>query len=116
MSLCNKDAKSIQHIIWVKCDKWAGLFLVTSNNVASHFLSFYLTGLSAQVNRVWRVMWLALTKAIWMHRNRVIFKGCQVDEVEIFLQPNCKFGVGQDLWGLGFKKHLQNGVCTLLTA
>jgi len=69
--LFNKDTKSIQHImsscevaqrLWVKCDKWVGLFSVTSNDIASHFLSFYLIGLSAQTNRVWRGMWLALLR------------------------------------------------------
>jgi len=86
--LCNKDAKSIQHImlsgevaqrLWVKCDKWTTLFLVTGNNIAGQFLSFYLTGLSPQINRMWREMWLALTKVIWMYRNKVIFEGGQRD-------------------------------------
>jgi len=48
---------------------------VTSNDIASHFLNFYFTRLSAQANRVWRGMWLALTKAIWMNKNMIIFEG-----------------------------------------
>jgi len=28
-------------------------------------------------------MWLAITKAIWTQRNRIIFDGGQVDEIEI---------------------------------
>jgi len=60
---CNKDAEFIQHImlscevaqrLWVKCDKWAWLFSVTSNDIATHFLSFYFIGLSAQANHTWR--------------------------------------------------------------
>jgi len=52
-----------------------------------------------------------------MHKNRIIFEGGKVDEVEIFLQTQLqawswtKFG-----GGLGFKEHLQNGFCTLLIA
>ena len=59
-------------------------FTVISNNIASHFPNFYLTRLSAQVSHVWRGIWLKLAKAIWMYKNRVIFEGGQVDEVEIF--------------------------------
>ena len=29
-------------------------------------------------------MWMTLTKAIWTHRNRIIFEGGKLDEIEIF--------------------------------
>ena len=77
---------------------------MTSNDIASHFLSFYLTGLSAQANHVWRGMWLALTKAIWMHRNKVIFEGGQVDKVEIFLQAQLQAWSWVRFEGIRFQK------------
>ena len=54
------------------------------NDIANHFYIFHLVGLSKKANYVWKGMWLAITKAIWSYRNKIIFDGGQVDEIEIF--------------------------------
>jgi len=91
--LCNKEVESIQHLLstcevtqrlWIKCDRWVELTSARVNNIVNHFCSFYLVGLSEKANCVWKGMWLAITKAIWTHKNRIIFDGGQVNEIEIF--------------------------------
>jgi len=88
--LCNKEIESIQHLLitckvaqrlWIKCDRWVGLTSVRVNDIVNHFYSFHLVGLSKKANCVWKGMWLAITKAIWTHRNMIIFNGGQVDEI-----------------------------------
>jgi len=41
--------------------------------------------MNKKANCVWRGMWLTLAKAIWTHRNRIVFYGGQVHEIEIFV-------------------------------
>ena len=77
------DCEVVQRI-WIKCDKWVGLTSVRNNTIANHLCSFYLSGLSNKQNCVWKGMWLAIAKAIWTQRNRIIFNGGQVDEIELF--------------------------------
>ena len=102
--LCNKDVETLQHLLitcevaqrlWLKCDNWVGLSTVRSIDIINHFCSFHFSGLSRKANYAWRGMWLAVVKALWIHRNKVIFDVwihknkvifdvSQVDEVEIF--------------------------------
>jgi len=39
---------------------------------------------SASVNEVWGVIWIAVVNEIWKHRNRVIFNGGVIDELKVF--------------------------------
>jgi len=43
-----------------------------------------MSDLSRKIIYVWKGMWLAITKTIWIHKNKVIFEDGQVDEIEIF--------------------------------
>ena len=93
--LCNKDkdVETLQHLLitcevaqrlWLKCDNWVGLSLVRSIDIVNNFCNLHFSGLSRKANYAWRGMWLAVVKALWIHRNKVIFDVGQVDEVEIF--------------------------------
>jgi len=78
--------ETIQHVLincevaQIKCYKWVRV----TNNIVNHFCNFYLFGLTNKQNYVWKVMWVALAKAIWTHRNRIIFEGGKLDEIAIF--------------------------------
>jgi len=87
--------------LWIKCDKWVRMTVVRTNDIVNYFCNFYLFGLTNKQNCVWKGTWVALAKTIWTHRNRIIFEGGKLDEIEIFVLAqlhawsSAKFGVSR---------------------
>jgi len=59
----------------------------TKDNLAqimTNFKHFHLSNLNEKQNKVWKVVWVAIVRAIQIHINNIIFKQKKVDVVEIF--------------------------------
>jgi len=107
--LCNKEVETIQHLLincevaqrlWIKCDRWVRVMMVRNNDIVNHFCNFYLFRLTNKQNCVWKGKWVTLAKAIWTHRNRIIFEGGKLDQRYLHWH-NYTLGLGQNLVGLG---------------
>ena len=50
----------------------------------AHFQQFRLCSASESVNAVWGTIWIVVVSDIWSLRNKIIFKGGEVDASEVF--------------------------------
>jgi len=62
----------------------AGVQSAFHNVPLLNFSHFRMCNVSASVNEVWGVIWIAVANEVLKHRNGVIFKGGVVDVVEVF--------------------------------
>jgi len=58
--------------------------VVRHESILLHFQSFYLLSQKQSVNRVWKVMWVAIVSKIWNNKNKVVFKDGVVDVEKVF--------------------------------
>jgi len=91
--LCQDDVESNNHLfntcfvvqqVWDLCDRWIGKVGVRHQATLVNFQSLCLLGEKQSANRVWKGMCVAIVLEVWSHRNKVVFKGGVVDDVEIF--------------------------------
>jgi len=97
--LCREDVESAQHMFCTckvtqkvldLCEKWIGRVTVRHESIPIHFQSFHLMDQRKSVNRAWKGMWVAVVTKIWKHKNKVVFRGGVVDEVEFFCLAQLK--------------------------
>ena len=71
-------------ILWNHWCAWLGVQSAFHNVPLLNFSQFRICNVSASVNEVWGVIWIAVVNEIWKHRNRVIFNGGVIDELKVF--------------------------------
>jgi len=95
-SLCEVKEETSTHLffecrfawlLWNHCYVWLEVQSAFHNVLLLNFSQFRMCNVSASVNKVWRVIWMAVVNEVWKHRNNVIFKG---DVVKVFVLVQLK--------------------------
>lgn len=90
---CKREEETVSHIfyvcnlfspIWMECMKWLGFQTAFHYDCKTHWYQF--TGLisgNLKVRQKWQVIWYAVMWGIWLARNRIVFKGENIESAEI---------------------------------
>jgi len=91
-SLCRVEVESNSHLffecrfvwlVWSRCFAWLGVQFVSHNDPLLNFSQFRLWNVSASANEMWGVIWTAVVRELWKHRNNVIFNGGVVNGLKV---------------------------------
>jgi len=72
----------ISNFTWNLCFKWFGVLTTQYNKTLQHFDQFYLHGLNIKENKLWKVIWVAMIRSIWHHRNSIVFRNNTVKSLD----------------------------------
>ena len=76
--------------MWSRCFAWLEVQFVSHNDPLLNFSQLRLCNESALASEMWGVIWIAVVRELWKHRNNVIFNGGVVDGLEVVVLVQVK--------------------------
>jgi len=95
--MCRKEKELVQHLffecnvtwkIWKLCDKWVSINSIHHNSTREHLSRFSMPGMTKEGNKIWKSMCVTIVWSIWTHRNSIVYRCLDNDEVLNVVQIN----------------------------